>query len=111
MVCPKNLTGMWEGYLYDYEVRGKVMSLSMVHKLLPDERRHRLVILDEAHNLRNEKRRDHRALKAYISDNDSRVLLLTATPYNKALSDIAAQLALFLDGDTDLGITSGAGHR
>ena len=27
VVCPKNLTGMWEGYLYDYEVRGKVMSL------------------------------------------------------------------------------------
>lgn len=104
VVCPKNLTGMWEGYLHDYEVRGKVMSLSMVHKELLNERRHRLVVIDEAHNLRNEKRRDHRALKAYISDNDSKVLLLTATPYNKALSDIAAQLALFLDGDTDLGI-------
>ena len=104
VVCPKNLTQMWEGYMHDYEVRGKVMSLSMVRKLLPEERRHRLVIIDEAHNLRNEKRLDHRALKTYISDNDSKVLLLTATPYNKDLSDLAAQLSLFLDGDTDLGI-------
>ena len=85
-------------------LRGKVEPLSMVHKSLPKERRHRLVIIDEAHNLRNEKRRDHRALKAYISDNDSKVLLLTATPYNKDLSDLAAQLSLFLDNDTDLGI-------
>ena len=104
VVCPKNLKNMWDGYLHDYEVRGEVMSLSMVHKLLPEERRHRLVIIDEAHNLRNEKRRDHQALKAYISDNDSKVLLLTATPYNKDLSDLAAQLSLFLDNDTDLGI-------
>ena len=104
VVCPKNLTGMWEGYLHDYEVRGKVMSLSMVHKLLPEERRHRLVIIDEAHNLRNERRRDHRALKAYISDNDSKALLLTATPYNKELSDLAGQLSLFLDSDMDLGL-------
>ncbi|MCY3564374.1 MAG: helicase-related protein [bacterium] len=104
VVCPKNLKPMWEGYLHEYEVRGKVESLSMVHKVLPKERRHRLVIIDEAHNLRNEKRRDHRALKAYISDNDSKVLLLTATPYNKDLADLAAQLSLFLDNDADLGV-------
>lgn len=102
IVCPKNLQGMWERYRHDYEIRGKVIPLSMVHKDLPNERRHRLVIIDEAHNLRNEKRRDHQALKAYISDNDSKVLLLTATPYNKELPDLAAQLALFLDNDKDL---------
>ena len=32
VVCPKNLVGMWETYLHEYEVRGKVESLSMVHK-------------------------------------------------------------------------------
>ena len=104
IVCPKNLQNMWDGYRHEYGIRGKVIPLSMVHKDLPEERRHRLVIIDEAHNLRNEKRRDHRALKAYISDNDSKVLLLTATPYNKELSDLAAQLSLFLDNDTDLRI-------
>ncbi len=104
VACPKNLVNMWEDYLHRYEVRGRVVSLSMVHRELPDARRHRLVIIDEAHNLRNERRRDHRALRAYIGDNDSRVLLLSATPYNKGLGDLAAQLALFIDPDADLGM-------
>ncbi len=102
VVCPKNLTEMWESYLHEYEVRGKVESLSMVHQTLPDARRYRLVIIDEAHNLRSDKRRDHSVLQSYIADNDSRVLLLTATPYNKALGDLASQLSLFIRSDTDL---------
>ena len=104
VVCPKNLVEMWESYLHEYEVRGRVESLSMVHKNLPDARRHRLVIIDEAHNLRSDKRRDHGVLQSYIADNDSRVLLLTATPYNKELGDLAAQLSLFIRPDTDLGL-------
>lgn len=104
VACPKNLVNMWEDYLHRYEVRGRVVSLSLVHRELPEARRHRLVIIDEAHNLRNERRRDHKALRAYIADNDSRVLLLSATPYNKGLGDLAAQLALFLDPHADLGL-------
>ncbi|WP_423916941.1 helicase-related protein [Candidatus Poriferisodalis sp.] len=104
VVCPKNLTEMWESYLHRYEVRGKVESLSMVHKNLPDARRYRLVIIDEAHNLRSDKRRDHQVIKDYITDNDSRTLLLTATPYNKQLGDLASQLSLFIRPDADLGV-------
>ncbi len=104
VVCPKNLVDMWESYLHTYEVRGRVESLSMVHKTLPDARRYRLVIIDEAHNLRSDKRRDHGILQSYIADNDSRALLLTATPYNKELADLASQLSLFIRPDTDLGL-------
>lgn len=104
VVCPKNLVDMWDSYLHTYEVRGKVESLSMVHKTLPDARRYRLVIIDEAHNLRSDKRRDHGILQSYIADNDSRALLLTATPYNKELSDLASQLSLFIRPDADLGL-------
>ncbi|MCY4067816.1 MAG: helicase-related protein [Acidimicrobiaceae bacterium] len=104
VVCPKNLTEMWESYLHTYEVRGKVESLSMVHRTLPDARRYRLVIIDEAHNLRSDRRRDHGVLQSYIADNDSRVLLLTATPYNKELRDLASQLSLFVRPDADLGL-------
>lgn len=104
VVCPKNLVDMWESYLHEYEVRGKVESLSMVHRNLPDARRYRLVIIDEAHNLRSDRRRDHGVLRSYIADNDSRVLLLTATPYNKELGDLAAQLSLFIRPDADLGV-------
>ena len=104
VVCPKNLVDMWESYLHTYEVRGRVESLSMVHRTLPDARRYRLVIVDEAHNLRSDKRRDHNVLQSYIAENDSRTLLLTATPYNKALADLASQLSLFIRPDTDLGL-------
>ena len=104
VVCPKNLTEMWESYLHTYEVRGKVESLSMVHKTLLNARRYRLVIIDEAHNLRSDKRRDHGVLQSYVADNDSRVLLLTATPYNKQLGDLASQLSLFIRPDADLGL-------
>ncbi len=107
VVCPKNLVGMWEEYLHRYEVRGRVESLSMVHKTLTgDERlgRHRLVIVDEAHNLRSPKRRDYQAVREYIKDNESKALLLTATPYNKEFSDLAAQLGLFIPDDRDLGL-------
>ena len=104
VVCPKNLVDMWESYLHEHEVRGKVESLSMVHRTLPDARRYRLVIVDEAHNLRSDKRRDHNVLQSYIAENDSRTLLLTATPYNKALGDLASQLSLFIRPDADLGL-------
>ena len=104
VICPKNLTDMWESYLHHYEVRGKVESLSMVHRNLPDARRYRLVIIDEAHNLRSDKRRDHQVIKDYIANNESRTLLLTATPYNKQLGDLASQLSLFVRPDADLGI-------
>ena len=62
------------------------------------------MVVDEAHNLRSDKRRDHRVLSEYIADNDSRALLLTATPYNKGLADLASQLSLFVRADTDLGV-------
>ena len=104
IVCPKNLVTMWQGYVQTYRLHARVVSLSTVHKDLPDMRRYRLVILDESHNLRNPKRRDYVVLRDYISLNDPKVLLLTATPFNTSMNDVASQLGLFIDADEDLGI-------
>ncbi len=104
IICPKNLVSMWEGYLEVHRLHGRVMSMSMVHEELPDLRRHRLVIIDESHNLRNAKRRDYQAIRAYVEQNDPKVLLLTATPFNTSMNDVASQLRVFLDEDADLGI-------
>ncbi|MCY3924257.1 MAG: phospholipase D-like domain-containing protein [bacterium] len=104
IVCPKNLVRHWEAYHDEYRLHGRVISLSMVTKELADLRRHRLVIVDESHNLRSPKRQDHRALRSYIAANESKVVLLSATPYNKHLGDLDAQLSLFLRDDEDLGI-------
>jgi len=104
IVCPRNLVDMWESYRHEFQLHGRVLSLSMVTRELPDMRRHRLVLVDESHNLRNPKRKDYQALHDYITENDSKVLLLTATPYNKGFADVAAQIALFVGPDDDLGI-------
>ncbi len=62
IVCPKNLVPMWEGYAAEYRLLGKVMSLSMVTRDLQDLRRHRVVVIDESHNLRTDTRQDYKAL-------------------------------------------------
>ena len=67
-------------------------------------RRYRVVVVDESHNLRNRLTQAHRAIDDYIDRNDSRVILLTATPYNKRFLDVANQIGLFVDDDHPLGI-------
>ena len=104
IMCPKNLVTMWEDYVYKYQLRAKVMSITQAQSRLGDERRYRLVIIDESHNLRNREGKRYRAIHEYIQLNDSKVVLLTATPYNKNYSDLANQLRLFIDEDSNLGV-------
>lgn len=104
IICPRNLVRMWEGYRDKYRLHACVMSLSMVTRDLPALRRYRVVIIDESHNLRSETRKDYAEIKDYIQRNDSRVVLLTATPYNKRFQDVANQIGLFVDNDDNLGI-------
>ena len=72
---------------------------------LPKERRYRLVIIDESHNLRNRDGKRYRAIQEYIQLNDSKIIMLTATPYNKTYLDLSNQLRLFLDETYNLGIS------
>lgn len=103
IICPKNLVSMWQEHIRLYRLRGaRVVSLSMVANELEELGRHRLVIIDESHNLRNSGGQRYNAVKNYVAKNDPRVVLLTATPYNVDLSDIADQLALFLPDDYQL---------
>ena len=104
IICPKNLVKMWEDYRDEYRLRGKVLSISQVIKELPQLRRYRLVLIDESHNLRNREGKRYRAIQEYIEENESKVILLSATPYNKTYLDLSNQLRLFVDESTDLGI-------
>lgn len=104
VLCPKNLEKMWQEHLDAYDINGRVVPYSMADKILPDLKRFNLVICDESHNLRKNTRRDYEAIHSYVRDNDSKVLLLTATPYNLAFGDVANQIGLYLDEDDDLGI-------
>lgn len=105
ILCPLNLVKMWEDYCHTYRLPScKVMSYSKVLQQLPDLRRYRLIILDESHNLRNREGKVYHAIAEYIQQNDSKCILLTATPYNKDYLDLASQLRLFVPPDKELGI-------
>src|SRR5207247_7447558 len=106
VICPKNLVRMWQQYMDDYGLVSKVISMTNVQNELPDLRRFRLVVIDESHNLRNREGKRYKAIKDYIEKNESKCILLTATPYNKTYLDISAQLRLFLtdEASKDLGI-------
>jgi superfamily II DNA or RNA helicase len=106
ILCPKNLKVMWKDYAHRYKLRAhEVMSHSEVLRNLNDRfPRYRLVIIDESHNFRNREGRTYQAIRTYLERNESKVVLLSATPYNKTYLDLANQLRLFLSEQQDIGI-------
>ena len=104
IICPKNLEPMWAQYRSRYGLRGMVLPVSQVTKELPKLKRYRLVLIDESHNLRNREGRRYKAIAEYVKSCDAKVILLTATPYNKTKHDLSAQLRLFIDEQAHIGI-------
>ncbi|PSB46515.1 NgoFVII family restriction endonuclease [Cyanosarcina cf. burmensis CCALA 770] len=103
IICPKNLTKMWQDYVDNYRLYAKVLPISKVQNQLPELRRYRVVLIDESHNLRNREGKRYRAIAEYIAANESKCILLSATPYNKTYLDLSSQLRLFVGEDQDLG--------
>lgn len=104
IICPKNLVGMWEDYVAEYRLIGKVLSITTADRELPNLRRYRVVLIDESQNLRNREGKRYRAIQEYVQKNESKCILLSATPYNKTYMDLSSQLRLFVPEDKDLGI-------
>ncbi|WP_438480852.1 helicase-related protein [Oleiharenicola lentus] len=105
ILAPKNLVTMWENYAHQFGLRApKVMSQTRALRELAQLPRYRLVVIDESHNFRNREGRIYQAIRDYLERNDCRVVLLSATPYNKTYLDLANQLRLFLPEQSDLGI-------
>jgi Helicase conserved C-terminal domain/PLD-like domain len=104
IICPKNLLDMWHDYVETYELNAKIVSLSRVESELKELKRYRTVLIDESHNLRNREGKRYKAIEDYVRSNDSRCVLLSATPYNKSFIDLSSQLRLFIDDDQDIGV-------
>ncbi len=108
IVCPKNLLPMWEQYNQQWDLGARVIPFSMAHKEFPQlPARYKLIVIDESHTLRNPEGRRYQAIADYIqtfAEKECKVVLLSATPYNKSYRDLSAQLRLFLADDRDLGI-------
>jgi superfamily II DNA or RNA helicase len=104
IICPKNLEKMWQQYVDDYRMFAKVLPISRAIRELPELRRYKLVLIDESHNLRNREAKTFKAIEEYVDKNDSKCILLTATPYNKTFLDLSAQLRLFVPEQQELAI-------
>lgn len=103
IICPANLQDMWAKYRNQYDLKADIMSMAKPIDV-DNARYYKLIIVDESHNLRNSQGTRYRNIRDLIQKQDCKVLLLTATPYNKQFRDLSSQLRLFIDDDTDLGI-------
>ena len=103
IICPANLVEMWEKYRNKYDLKADIVSMAKPIDI-DSSRFYRLIIVDESHNLRNSNGKRYQNIKGLIEHLGCKVLLLTATPYNKDYSDLSSQLKLFLSEDDDLGI-------
>lgn len=103
IICPANLQEMWDKYRKKYDLKADIVSMAKQIDI-DNARYYRLIIVDESHNLRNDNGKRYQNIKALIERQNCKVLLLTATPYNKDYSDLSSQLKLFISEDDDLGI-------
>ena len=94
---------MWAKYRKQYDLKADIMSMAKPIDV-DNARYYKLIIIDESHNLRNSQGMRYRNIRDLIQKQDCKVLLLTATPYNKQYKDLSSQLRLFIDDETDLGI-------
>lgn len=124
LLCPKKLEQNWTQYLrrqgsrfekdeFDYLVRfhtdmqGERMDHYKEAKLnYLQTRKKVLVVIDESHNLRNEKSGRYKELMANLIQNkegqenrDVKVLMLSATPINTGLNDVKGQFNLIGHGN------------
>jgi hypothetical protein len=95
---------MWEDYVAEYRLYAKVLSVTQTIRELPNLRRYRVVLIDESHNLRNREGKRYRVIQEYIQQNESKCILLSATPYNKTYLDLSSQLRLFISEAQDLSL-------
>ncbi len=122
LVCPKKLQYNWRSYKknqnskfekdqFDYFLRFQTdLSEELMNKpAYQNERadtffineRPKLFVIDESHNLRNDKSKRYKFLVDQIlsQNEDVKVLMLSATPINNSLMDIRNQFKLIVGGN------------
>lgn len=125
VLCPKKLEQNWQQYRrgskslfesdeFDYQVRfhtdlqsDRLQESYTRYKLdYLQSRKKLLVVIDESHNLRNEKTARYKELLEKLIQSqpgqrgrDVKVLMLSATPINTGLNDIKGQFKLIAHGD------------
>lgn len=100
IISPPHLKQQWEDYVDEFKINtARVFSRGVISKALEhyrsrtEEDEKWLIIIDEAHNYRNEFTLDYGMLHELCQGN--KVMLLTATPFNNQPSDIYSLIKLF----------------
>ena len=99
IISPPHLMKQWNQYKDDFRFVASVFSSGKIEDALEyyreivDKDEQMLIIIDEAHRIRNEYTQAYADLHNLCSGN--KVLLLTATPFNNRPSDIYSLLKLF----------------
>lgn len=114
IICPAALKdSMWKPFLSKHGFRlTDVMSYAKVRELMnPDDQDHTkflnqvrdyaMIVVDEAHNLRNSGAEQSKAIDRVILEGKypKKVVLLTATPVNNSLSDLDTLVRYFIRDD------------
>lgn len=119
LLCPKKLEHNWRRYLKNQDSRFEKDQFDFFirfHTDMHEERlekyidradkfftndKPKLIVIDESHNLRNDKSNRYKFLLEQIlkENEDVKVLLLSATPINNSLNDIRNQFKLMVQGD------------
>lgn len=100
IIAPPHLVTQWQQYVEDFGIRGAhVESSGKIENLYneyAETNSPALYIIDEAHRYRNEQTHDYQWLHQLTRSHvDNKVILLTATPFNNAPSDVFALIKLF----------------
>lgn len=121
LLCPKKLEHNWRRYLKNQDSRFETDQFDYFvrfHTDMDDRRmrkyndradkfftndKPKLIVIDESHNLRNDKSNRYKFLlnKIIKKNDDIKILLLSATPINNSLNDIRNQFKLVAKGNVD----------
>jgi superfamily II DNA or RNA helicase len=104
IVAPAALVGMWGGALRTTGVGADIVTFESLSRMDSDDQRVEkraqrprdsdLVVVDEAHHVRNPRTNRYIALESIVRG--AKVLLMSATPVHNRREDLVAILALFL---------------
>lgn len=99
VIVPASLVGQWNETLSDFGVEARVITHDSLlgDRFVPQPRRQRLLIVDEAHAFRNSTTQRYHALA--LRSIGAKLLLVTATPICNSPDDLHSLIALIAADD------------
>jgi len=100
VICPPHLEDMWKDFMRDNRVYGDTVSrykIGMNEGVLERYKHCNVILIDESHNFRNYNTNSYKALLGFMDGkiDNTKVIMLSATPISNGVMDLKNQLRLF----------------